>query len=523
MSAPTTDQTISLSNRTTLIEAELEALFRVGQVLSRSLKLQETLQGVLQVLHDNTGMQYGMVTLRDENGEFTIRAIDSKSQLLPDKVRYRPGEGIIGTILESGQSIVIERIADEPRFLDRLGLYHLELPFIGVPIYQVDEEAPIGVLAAQPNTGNDGLLSDRVRFMEMVAQLIAQTVRLSLEIEKERRDLTDERDRLRRAVRGHYGFDNIIGHSANMKRVFELVRQVAKWNTTVLIRGESGTGKELIANAIHYNSPRSNNEFIKVNCAALPENLLESELFGHEKGAFSGAINQHKGRFERADGGTLFLDEIGEIPPTFQAKLLRVLQEGEFERVGGNRTLKVDVRIIAATNLELETQVEKGHFREDLYYRLNVMPIILSPLRERTEDIPELAQFLIRKIAKKQGRKLELMDSAIRLLMRHNWPGNVRELENRLERAAIMTEGEKIDRNIISMTGLEEEIPLNTPNSFSQPKVDLNDPKLDERERVIAALEQAGWVQAKAARLLNMTPRQIAYRIQTLNIKLRNI
>lgn len=510
-----------LSNRTALIEAELEALFRVGQVLGRSLKLQATLQEVLQVLHEHTGMHYGMVTLRGDNDELAISAVYCGDRQLPNTIlAYRRGEGLIGAILDSGKTLIIERIAEDPRFLDRLGLYDPELPFIGVPIYV--EDLRIGVLTAQPNTGNDGLLPDRARFMEMVAQLVAQRVRLANEIELERRDLTDERDRLRRVVRSDYGFDNIIGHTPAMNKIFELVRQVAKWNTTVLIRGESGIGKELIANAIHYNSPRSNNEFIKVNCAALPDNLLESELFGHEKGAFSGAINQHKGRFERADGGTLFLDEIGETSATFQAKLLRVLQEGEFERVGGNRTLKVDIRIITATNVDLEEAVEKGQFREDLYYRLNVMPIYLPPLRERVEDIPELSHFLIKKIAKKQGRKLQLTDSAIRLLMSHRWPGNIRELENCLERAAIIGEDGIIDRSIISLTGLADELPLSSTNQ-TRPKVDLKNSSLDERERVIAALEQAGWVQAKAARLLGMTPRQIAYRIQTLKIKVRNI
>ncbi len=502
--------------RAALIEAELEALFRVGQVLSRSLKLQDTLQSLLQVLHDYAGMQHGMVILRDDKGELSISAVYSGDREAPSKVRYRLGEGIVGTILQTGQPLIIERIADEPRFLDRLSLYDPKLPFIGIPIHLADEHTAIGVLTAQPN--NDGLLKDRTRFMEMVAQLVAQTVRLANEIEEQQRDLTDERDRLRRAMRGNYGFNNFIGHAPPMIRVFELVRQVAKWNTTVLIRGESGTGKELVANAIHYNSPRNNNEFIKLNCAALPENLLESELFGHEKGAFSGAISQHKGRFERAHEGTLFLDEIGDIPPTFQAKLLRVLQEGEFERVGGRRTLKVDVRLITATNVDLETQVERNKFREDLYYRLNVMPITLPPLRERTEDIPELAQFLVHKLAKKQNRKLQIKDSGIRLLMHYNWPGNVRELENCLERAAILCEGEVIDHSIISLTGLEEKIP-----QASAQKIDLNAPNLDERERVIAALEQAGWVQAKAARLLNMTPRQIAYRIQRLNIELQHI
>jgi len=306
-----------------------------------------------------------------------------------------------------------------------------------------------------------------------------------------------------------------------MLKVFERVRQVAKWNTTVLIRGESGTGKEAIANSIHYNSACAGGPFIKLNCAALPDNLLESELFGHEKGAFSGAISQRKGRFELANHGTLFLDEIGEISLSFQAKLLRVLQEGEFERVGGTHTLKVHVRIIAATNKNLEEEVEAGRFREDLYYRLNVMPINTPPLRDRLEDIPELAQFLLGRISKQQGGSvLELKESAIRVLMRHHWPGNVRELENCLERAAIMSPNGIIDRDVIALTGLEDQIAPVTANAAP---VDFNIEGMDEREQLIAALEQAGWVQAKAARLLNMTPRQIAYRVRILNIKMKHI
>ncbi|MEW8497397.1 MAG: sigma 54-interacting transcriptional regulator, partial [Candidatus Thiodiazotropha taylori] len=287
--------------------------------------------------------------------------------------------------------------------------------------------------------------------------------------------------------------------------------------------GESGTGKELVANAIHYNSPRSNGPFIKLNCAALPDTLLETELFGHEKGAFTGAVNQRKGRFEQAHGGTIFLDEIGEITPTFQAKLLRVLQEGEFERVGGVKTQVVDVRVVAATNKDLESEVQEGNFREDLYYRLNVMPIQMPPLRERKEDINDLSRFLVSKIAKSQGRELSIDDGAVRLLMHHDWPGNVRELENCLERAAVMSGEGAIDENAINLSGLKPMLDQSYSQVTTNSKVDFDDPDLDERERVIAALEQAGWVQAKAARLLGMTPRQIGYRIQTLNIKVRQM
>jgi Nif-specific regulatory protein len=344
-------------------------------------------------------------------------------------------------------------------------------------------------------------------------------------IERKQRDLLNERDHLKQALIKNYGFENIVGHSTPMLKIFDIIRQVAKWNTTVLIRGESGTGKEVIANAIHFNSGCASGPFLKLNCAALPDTLLESELFGHEKGSFSGALGQRKGRFELANNGTLFLDEIGEISASFQAKLLRVLQEGEFERVGGMQTLHVNVRIIAATNRNLEEQVTEGNFREDLYYRLNVMPIHMPSLRERSEDIPQLAEFLLGRISKQQGdRPLEIKESAIRLLMKHNWPGNVRELANRLERAAIMSTNGIIDRDVMVNTGLEDEIGMGiNQKPLSTRVVDFNDENMDDRERVIAALEQSGWVQAKAARILNMTPRQIAYRIQTLGITMKQI
>ena len=513
---------MNVKNRASLLEAELAGIFQVSRVLSRSLNLHKTLLGVLEVLHETVGMQRGLVTLLDEkSGELLVGATYNNRQQT-EEIRYRPGEGIVGTILEEGEVVVIRRLSDEPRFLDRLGVYDPQLAFIGVPIKLGDENKTVGVLSAQPQSADENFLTEYARFLEMVANLVSQSVRLSWTVESERQDLANERDQLRREVRADYGFDNIVGHSAKMRNIFEQVRQVAKWNTTVLIRGESGTGKELIANAIHYNSPRVNGPVIKLNCAALPDNLLESELFGHEKGAFTGAVNKRKGRFEQADGGTLFLDEIGEISGAFQAKLLRVLQEGEFERVGGSETLKVDVRIIAATNRDLESEVEAGTFREDLYYRLNVMPIVMPPLHERSEDIPELAQFLVTRLSKVQARELQITDSAIRLLMRHDWPGNVRELENCLERASIMTESGNIDRDAIILTGIEDTM-VGNASVKSASALDLNTPDLDEREKVIAALEQAGWVQAKAARLLDMTPRQIAYRIQTLNIKVRQI
>lgn len=504
---------------TRILETTLESLYLVSQVLSRSLDFRQTLQEVLRTLNDSNGLRHGMIALLDDtSGNLLVTALHENPAPY-NQIHYKPGEGIVGAIMARGEPVVVERLSDECRFLDRLGVYDQGLPFIGVPISIGDQTT--GVLAAQPRGGFSSL-DRQQQFLEMVANLIGQSVRLAKTVEDEQLALKIERDSLRRKVRGEHGFSNMVGHTRGMRLVFDQIRQVAKWNTTVLVRGESGTGKELIANAIHYNSPRANGPFIKLNCAALPDTLLESELFGHEKGAFTGAINQRKGRFEQAHGGTIFLDEIGEISPAFQTKLLRVLQEGEFERVGGNRTNVVDVRVVAATNKNLESEVQEGNFREDLYYRLNVMPINTPPLRERVEDIPDLVRFLLSKIGKSQGRELTLDDSALGPLMRHDWPGNVRELENCLERAAVMSDEGRIDSRVISLAGLESSFP-SAPSSTAAPRVDVNDPELDERERVIAALEQAGWVQAKAARILGMTPRQIGYRIQTLNIKVRQI
>ncbi|MCK9283667.1 MAG: nif-specific transcriptional activator NifA [Rhodocyclaceae bacterium] len=506
-----------------LLRTQFDTLFRVSQVLSRSLDFRHNIREVLRALEITGHLSRGMVSVVDpESGSLAVHAVHGLDDAEYEPVRYQPGEGLLGLILQERCTVARPAIGSDPRFLNRLGLYERELPFIAVPI-NVDGVLQ-GVLAVQPDAPDDGLLAERARFVEMIANLIGQSVRLSLDIEQEKKSLSEERDTLRRTVRNRYGFNNMVGHSPPMRRVFDQVRMVSKWNTTVLIRGETGTGKELIANAIHYNSPRARGPYVRLNCASLPENLLESELFGHEKGAFTGAVGSRRGRFEMADGGTLFLDEIGEISPAFQAKLLRVLQEGELERVGGGRTLKVDVRLIAATHRDLEAAVDSGDFREDLYYRLNVMPIALPPLRDRMEDLPEIAGHLTERIGSGQGRRISLTEAAQRRLSAHSWPGNIRELENCLERAAVMSESGRIDVDLIQIPRLRDAPAAAlaaSPAAAPRPAPDVNDPGLDERERVVAALEQAGWVQAKAARLLGMTPRQIAYRIQILNIDVK--
>jgi two-component system response regulator HydG len=345
---------------------------------------------------------------------------------------------------------------------------------------------------------------------------------MEVKIEKalEVKRLKHELEYLRDAQQENYEFDRIIGTSEALQRVLDIVKKVAKSNTTVLIRGETGTGKELIAGAIHHNSLRVPRNFVKVNCAALQENLLESELFGHEKGAFTGADKQRIGRFEQADGGTLFLDEIGDMSPNTQAKILRVLQEHEFERLGGTRTLRVDVRLIAATNRDLSAMVAAGQFREDLYYRLNVVSIETPPLRERKDDIVALANSFIRRFSGELKKKIDGLDpEAQKLLMRYNWPGNIRELENTIERAMLLSEGRGIAADdlrlgeVATLGGGRDQSPMVRIPPTGIPLEDI------ERHALIEALKMSNWVQKDAAELLSISPRVMNYKIKTLNIE----
>ncbi|MDR1661556.1 MAG: nif-specific transcriptional activator NifA [Azoarcus sp.] len=509
-----------------LRSAQLEALYSVSQVLSRSLNYRETIREVLRLLDERVGLQRGLISVVEPDGSLLVQIVHSADASGPvESVRYQAGEGIIGSVLEKNRPVILARVGDDARFINKTGIYDPDLPIVAVPVNAAGNLK--GIIAVQPAATNAPWLEEHARFLEMIANLVSQSLLLSLQVEQEKHVMLEECDRLRRTVRHQHGFDNIVGRSAAMRRVFEQMRLVAKWNTTVLIRGETGTGKELIADAIHYNSPRARGPLVKLNCAALPESLLESELFGHERGSFTGATGSRKGRFEQADGGTLFLDEIGEISPAFQAKLLRVLQESEFERVGGNNSIKVDVRIIAATHRDLEEAIDKGEFREDLFYRLNVMPLYLPPLRERPEDIPDISRHLLGKIGNDQKRKLAIDGQAIWSLVQHDWPGNVRELENCLERAAVLSEDGLIDSGLIRIPSRKRSAPRLGPEAgavSAEPPGNTPEYTDDtERRRIIDALEQAGWVQAKAARILNMTPRQIAYRIHVMNIEMKRI
>ena len=491
---------------------ELTAILEVSKVLTSSFDLENNLRSVMSTLGTLLEMQRGCVFLLDSlSGELRIVAAHGLTKDNIEKGKYRIGEGIVGRVLEKKVPMVIPNIGEEPLFLNKTGSRPEKngISFLCIPIMLKNEL--LGVLSVDRIYSiKQGSVDDDLRVLKIVASLTAQFIKLWESFEK----VEKEKEHLKRELQGKYSIENVIGLSARMQEVFESVHRVAPTKATVLLRGESGTGKELIAKAIHYMSPRSKNPFIKFNCASIPEGLLESELFGHEKGAFTGAIASRKGKFELAHTGTIFLDEIGDLPITLQPKILRVLQEREFESVGSEKTIKVDVRIIAATSRNLEHFVSQGKFREDLYYRLNVIPLLLPPLREREEDIPLLIDYFLKKFNQENDRSVVLEKNALQVLLNYNWPGNVRELENTIERLVIMSRGNKIN------------VP-DLPASLSIRRMKSSDSLVSlttnveeiERVNILDALDKTGWVQAKAARLLGITPRQIGYKIKKYGIE----
>ena len=493
----------------------LSTLLEVSQALSGTLNLKSALHRVLEVLAKHHGAVRSMVTLLREGGELYVEASDGLDRAAQN-IQYRMGEGITGRVVETAKPIVVPRVSREPTMLNRAarrsdGDDH-ELSFVCVPV--VLNRRAVGALGVDLRYKAERDFDSSVKFFGVVATMIAQAVKIQRLIEEDKRRLVDENEHLRQELREKYDFSNIIGTSGPVRQVYEQVAQVAATNTTALIRGESGTGKELIAHAIHYNSLRAKKPFVKVSCAALPESLIEAELFGHEKGAFTGAEKQKKGRFELAEGGTLFLDEIGDINLSTQVKLLRVLQEREFERLGGHETLKADVRLIAATNKDLERAIEQGKFREDLFYRLNVFPIFIPPLRERKPDVLLLADHFLQRFSAEHGRDIRrLATPAIDMLTSYHWPGNARELQNVIERAVLVCDGHVIHAHHLSPTLQTAEA------SGTVMSIALDDAVAAyEKDLLQDALKSARGNRAKAARLLRTTERIVNYKVRKLGI-----
>ena len=527
----------------------ISLLAEVSRALNNEEDITMVLRNVLSIMSEHMNIIRGVITIlnRDTN-ETVINESFGLTEEEQARGRYMSGEGIIGQVVKTGQSRVVPRIDEEPQFLDRTGSRNRisteHLCFACVPIKAGREV--IGTLSAdQPVSHdetpaekpgkpqqNESQIDDLVSTLSIIASMISQTVRIKQLAQEEVRDDLHGRYNENRSPFSSYRSDtteqdeqydnahrpdNIIGSSKAMIGAFRMIDKIAPTNATALILGESGVGKELVASAIHYKSHRSEKPFIKFNCAALPESIIESELFGHEKGSFTGATTNRQGRFELADGGTIFLDEIGEISLTIQAKLLRILQEKEFERVGGSKTLKTDMRVIAATNRNLEEEIGKGAFREDLYYRLNIFPITVPPLRERKVDILLLADYFVEKYNRLNFKGVRRISTrAIDLFMRYHWPGNVRELENCIERAVILSEDNVIHGYHLPPT-------LQTAESSGTPATGSLQQRLDamEHEMIIEALKRTKGNMAKASAQLGLTERIMGLRVRKFGIDYR--
>lgn len=427
-------------NKQCFSESDLTFLFNLSNTISRSQDIKSDLEQILPNVCKFLHAQYSMITIVNRNvSNLSIEAAYGLTDEERNRGVYKFGEGIIGEVVSKKRAVIIPDISKAPNFLNKTGINYnsiLTTAFICVPII-VDEEIA-GTLSIHKHHRNFIDFTAESKFLSIVGLLIARSVADRQKQIEEIETLREENRRLKGAQ--SMKPDNIVGNSSLMNDLYGMIDKVARTNASVMIRGESGVGKELIAEAIHKASPRANKPFIKVNCAALPENLIESELFGHEKGSFTGASSQHVGRFEQADGGTIFLDEIGEVPLSIQVKLLRVIQQRQFERVGGTKTIDINVRILTATNRDLEDMISKGTFREDFYYRINVFPIYVPALRERRADIPILVDHFIQKINRINGTDVKrISGGAIDLLMMYNWPGNIRELENVIERSMILS------------------------------------------------------------------------------------
>jgi len=518
------DELSTESDRMCRVVEEMKLLLGMSRILQEGPALQEIVQPVLKQMATSLGLYRGTVRiLNRETGELLI---DEAFGLTAEEMaagRIQLGEGVIGQVVKTGKPIIVPDVETGDQsihpgcsgFQGQSLLRPGAMAFLCVPIIHGTEV--MGTLSGYRRSGEPEALEADQRLLIVTAQLIAQAARLRQTTRENLDALRRENERLQEQIRKHFKPDNMIGNSRAMQIVYHSIEQVAASNTTVLIRGESGVGKELVAHAIHMRSSRALKPLVKVNCAALPETIVESELFGHERGAFTGAIAMRKGRFELAHGGTIFLDEIGELPLNVQAKLLRILQEREYERVGGSGTLRCDVRVIAATNRSLEDYMQAEKFRLDLYYRLNVFPVYVPALRERKADILALADFFVEKYSEANGKPvMRISTPAIDMLMSYHWPGNVRELENCIERAVLLSTDGVIHGYHLPATLQTAEATATEPKSTLETALNAF-----EREMIIEELKVTGGNLAQAARQLGLTERIMGLRVKKFGINPR--
>lgn len=518
---------------------EVELLYEIAVILASTTDIIKTIEQGMRLLKRHEYLERCALFLLNDDSALELFASIDLTEQQKMMATYRIGEGATGMAAEGAEPVVIENIHNNIDYINKMGTLNTKaVSYVAVPLIQ--DHAVVGVISA--NMLKDSMLNfdEVVRMLTIVGSLFAGTLAVQRQFMQEKEELTQLKSYYQEEILSEHKFESIIGKSTKMRQIFSMLETVAPTDATILVRGETGTGKELIATAVHNLSRRQTGPYIKLNCAAISETLLESELFGHEKGAFTDAKETRKGRFELADGGTLFLDEIGDITPALQVKLLRILQEQEFERVGGSKTIKVDVRLVAATNRNLEEMVKKSEFREDLYYRLNVIPVNLPPLRERYEDVKLLIEHYMNKFMKQHHKNLTLRKSALEVLLDYPWPGNIRELQNMMERLVLICpEGEVIPEMLNHVLPFNYQKLYNTSEPKSEPEAHHEPvqalPGADEaadqhvmtktslqeleKEAIVQALVDNRGIQTKAASQLGMTPRQIGYKIRKYGIE----
>ncbi|MFW6457540.1 MAG: sigma 54-interacting transcriptional regulator [Planctomycetota bacterium] len=521
-------------------ELEMALLSDISKTIGQALQLEKVFEKTMTILARELDLKRGTLVLQERgSNRLKIHAAHALSEEEKEKGKYEIGEGVTGRVVETGQPVAIPDISKDPFFLNRTGARrHAEherpISFVCVPLI-VDSEV-VGAISVDREFVDEETLSKDQRLLQIIASLVSQAIKINRMVMLEREELVAENVRLRKNLKSKYKFGNIVAASGAMQDVVATASAVADSDANVLIRGETGTGKELIAGVLHYNSDRSDGPFIKVNCGALSENLLESELFGHVKGAFTGAVEDRKGRFELADGGTIFLDEIGTISEHLQVKLLRVLQEKEFERVGGSKTTQVNVRVVAATNVDLEERMQKGGFREDLFYRLNVIQIKIPPLRDRTDDIPFLVDHFLEKYNDQYDKDVsQISREVLDTFMSYAWPGNVRELESCIERAVVLSQSGTIGMNLLpinirtmgddnsrKLIGEPEEVIGRLVRSLrkSGTRHNLHERIISRVEKALLqqVLESNDYTQTKAAEELGMSRNTVRRKINKLGI-----
>jgi Nif-specific regulatory protein len=485
----------------------------IARILEKTLEMEKVVSPILECVSKHLSARHATITIFNRaTNEVQIEAALGLTPQQTSRGRYKLGEGVTGKVAQSGEPMIIKKTFESPLYLNRTERQTGEMSFICVPIKA--GKNVIGTLSVDREYDASSDLNSLADALQIVASLVAQSAEIRRQAQESSHKLEAENQLLREQLKDRFRPSNIIGTSHEMQEVYDQIAQVSSSATSVLIQGETGTGKELVAAAIHYNSDRADKAFVKAHCAALPENIIESELFGHVKGAFTGATGDRKGRFELADGGTLFLDEIGEIPPSIQIKLLRVIQEREFERVGDAKTIKVNVRLIAATNKDLQSMSAEGKFREDLFYRLNVFPIFVPPLHKRKSDILLLADYFLEQYSVASGKDVRRLSSeVIDMLYSYHWPGNVRELENMVERAILLTEGDVVYPHHLPPTLQTAEASGRRPESSLKESVDGF-----ERDLIVDALKSTRGNMASAARTLKTTQRIFGYKVHKYGI-----